>query len=111
MSDEGRTTSRTSQAAKASNLTLIFVCGIRIIQRGNANANTHGLPRRLQVFWRQPGQNEFTTCQRYIHYWWAGEISETIWPYCTVDRLVVNVDNQVSGPDVFQFTLLLPLGQ
>src|SRR5204862_7349025 len=101
-SNKDAPTGPTSLASKVSDLTLrgqepIFVCGIRIIQRGNANANNDALPRHMQVFWRQPGQNEFVTCQRYIHYWWPGEISETIWLYCTIDRLAVDVDNQLGG--------------
>ncbi len=85
-----------------------FVCGIRVSRSADLDANSNDRPPCLQVFWKSSGQSDFSTCQRYVHYFDQNERTEMIWIYAEVDSLVVNYDNQIALAKDLQLMLLLP---
>jgi hypothetical protein len=85
-----------------------FVCGIRVTRPTDLDTPGQVRLQCLQLFWKQSRQDQFTACQRYIHYWGRGETSETIWIYDTVGAVAVNNDNRLALVKALQLTLLLP---
>jgi hypothetical protein len=69
----------------------LHVSGIRVRRPESGNAGHPGWQQWVQVIWRLEGQTAFKVPQRYVFRWVAGQQSETIWVFGTIDQIAVHL--------------------
>jgi hypothetical protein len=66
-----------------------------------------------QVFWRLPGESEYTVPHRYVFVWHSGNDEQIVWIFQVIDQIAFHMGNgemqRRVGPDYMPVPLLLPI--
>jgi hypothetical protein len=104
----------------------LYVAGIRIrrpvgfasssptdvhVDEGGRPTDAH--PAWAQVFWRLPGESEYTVPHRYVFVWQEGKDEQTVWIFGTIDQFGFHIgDRGVQrqlDPEHLPVTVLVPM--